>query len=127
MFEELKINLNNSYSPYSNFRVSSCLVTKDKKKYFGINIENASYGASICAERVSIAKALSEGEKKENFSELHILGDASDTMPCFICRQFFSEFFDENVKVFIYDAEGNYKEYSVNELCPYPFSLGGKQ
>ena len=127
MFEELKENLKNSYSPYSNFRVSSCLITKDNKKYFGVNVENMSYGASICAERVSITKALSDGEKKENFSELHILGDVSDTMPCFICRQTFVEFFDENVKVFIYDVDGNYKEYFVNELCPYPFSLGGKQ
>lgn len=124
MFEELKEYLKNSYSPYSNFKVSSCLVTKNNKKYFGVNVENASYGASICAERVAITKALSEGEKKEDFKEIYILGSTSNTMPCFICRQTFAEFFDENVKIYIYDTEGNYEKYSMNELCPYPFSLG---
>ena len=127
MFEELKDILKNSYSPYSNFRVSSCLVTKDNKKYFGVNVENASYGASICAERVSITKALSEGERKEDFKELHILGDTSNTMPCFICRQSFIEFFNENVKIYIYDLKGNCNIYSINDLCPFPFSLGDKQ
>ena len=127
MFEDLKQNLDNSYSPYSNFRVSSCLVTKDGKKYFGINVENASYGATICAERVSITKALSEGENKENFKELHILGDISNTMPCFICRQTFEEFFDKDVKIYVYDLDGNYDVYTMDELCPYSFSLGDRR
>ena len=127
MFEELRNNLKNSYSPYSSFRVSSCLVTKDNKKYFGVNIENASYGATICAERVSIVKALSDGEKKDNFKEIHILGDTSNTMPCFICRQTFVEFFDKDVKVYIYDLNGNISEYTIDEICPYPFSFGDIQ
>ena len=127
MFEELKENLNNSYSPYSKFRVSSCLVTKDDKKYFGVNVENASFGATICAERVAITKALSEGEKKENFKELHVLGEVSNTMPCFICRQSFVEFFDRDVKVYVYDLKGHCNLYRMDDLCPYPFSLGDSQ
>lgn len=127
MFEELKDNLKNSYSPYSNFRVSSCLVTRDNKKYFGVNVENASYGASICAERVSITKALSEGERKEDFKEIHILGSVSNTMPCFICRQTFIEFFDKDVKIYVYDSDGNCSLYTMNDLCPVPFFLGDKK
>ena len=123
MFEELKENLKNSYAPYSNFRVSSCLVTKDDKKYFGVNVENASFGGTICAERVAITKAISDGENKENFKEIHVLG-SREAMPCFICRQSFVEFFDNDVKIFIYDELGNQTEYSMEDLCPYPFSLG---
>ena len=94
MEESLKRLLKNSYSPYSGFKVAAIVLMKDGKSFGGVNVENASYGASICAERVAITKALSEGEKKEDFKEIHILGSTSNTMPCFICRQTFAEFFD---------------------------------
>ena len=123
MFEDLKKNLKNSYAPYSNFNVSSCLVTKDNNKYFGVNVENASYGGTICAERVAITKAISEGESKGNFKELHVLG-TKKSMPCFICRQTFAEFFDQDVMIYIYDNNGEYTKYRMNDLCPHPFSLG---
>ena len=123
MFEKLKENLKNSYAPYSNFNVSSCLVTKDDKEYFGVNVENSSYGGTICAERVAITKAISEGKRKEDFKEIHVLG-SKESMPCFICRQTFTEFFNNDVKIYIYDELGNKKEYSMEQLCPYPFSLG---
>lgn len=122
MFESLKENLKNSYSPYSNFKVSSCLITKANKKYYGVNIENASYGGTICAERVAITKAISEGEKPNNFKEIHILGSTDNTMPCFICRQTFVEFFDKDVKIYIYDLLGNKKEFSLEQICPNPFT-----
>ena len=54
MFEKLKDNFKNCYAPYSHFNVSCCVVTKDNKGYFGVDVENASYGATICAERVAI-------------------------------------------------------------------------
>lgn len=123
MFEKLKENLKKSYSPYSKFRVSSCLVTKKGKEYYGVNIENNSYGASVCAERVAILKAISEGEDPINFKEIHVLGDYK-AMPCFLCRQTFAEFFDKNVKIYIYDEKGNVSEYDMDELCPHPFFLG---
>lgn len=122
MFEKLKDNLKNCYVPYSNFRVSCCVITKDNKGYFGVNIENASYGGTICAERVAITKAISQGEKKGNFKEIHILGSSEYTMPCFICRQTFIEFFDKDVKIYIYNSDGNKKVFSMDEVCPLPFS-----
>ena len=122
MFDKLKDNLKNSYSPYSNFKVSCCVVTKDNKGYFGVNVENSSYGGSICAERVAITKAISQGEKPGNFKSIHILGSSDYTMPCFICRQTFVEFFDDDVDIYIYNFDGKFKKYSMNEVCPLPFS-----
>lgn len=118
MYQKLKENLEKSYSPYSGYRVSSCLVTESGKEYFGVNIENSSFGGTVCAERVAILKAVSEGEK--NFKEIHILGDKF-SMPCFICRQTFTEFFDNNAKIFVYDEDGSFKEFTMGEICPLPF------
>ena len=64
--------LENSYSPYSKFRVSSIVVTKDDKCYSGVNIENASYGATICAERVAILKAVSNGHRKGDLKKIYV-------------------------------------------------------
>ena len=121
MIDTLKNNLNNCYAPYSNVKVSAVVVTKDGNKFTGVNVENASYGATICAERVAITKAISEGYKE--FKELHILSNLDEkTMPCFICRQVLVEFFDQDDKVFIYDMNGSFDEYKISDLCPYPFS-----
>lgn len=124
MFEELKNNMKNSYSKYSNYKVSACLVTKDGKKYFGVNIENGSFGATICAERVAIFKAISEGESKGNFKEINILGSSGKALPCFMCRQVFTEFFNKDVLINVYETNENVTTYTMNEICPLPFSLG---
>lgn len=121
MIDLLKKNLNNCYAPYSNVKVSAVVVTSDGKYFTGCNIENASYGATICAERVAITKAVSEGYK--DFKELHIMSNLKEkTMPCFICRQVIIEFFNNDAKVFIYDDKGDFDEYKVSDICPYPFS-----
>ena len=121
MIDLLKKNLNNCYAPYSNVKVSAVVVTSDGKYFTGCNIENASYGATICAERVAITKAVSEGYK--DFKELHIMSNLGEkTMPCFICRQVIIEFFNNDAKVFIYDDKGDFDEYKVSDICPYPFS-----
>ena len=119
MFEKLKEYLNNSYSPYSNFKVAALVVTRDGKGFFGVNVENKSYGGSVCAERNAINSAISEGYT--DFKEIHILASEDYTMPCFICRQTFTEFFDNNVKIYIYDNSGNKKEYELEEICPLLF------
>ncbi|QQR49518.1 cytidine deaminase [bacterium] len=81
----------NAYSPYSNFQVGAALQTKDGSIYTGCNIENASYGAAICAERVAFVKAVSDGHK--NFKAIAIAGSHNKhTYPCGICRQFMAEF-----------------------------------
>ncbi|MBR6112968.1 MAG: cytidine deaminase [Bacilli bacterium] len=113
----------NSYSPYSHFRVASILVMKDGKEFQGVNVENASYGAGICSERSAIVSAVSAGYTKGDFKELHVLCADSERVStcCFICRQVITEFFDKDAKVYCYDKYGNSEEYTVSQLCPFPF------
>ncbi len=124
MKERLLELAKNSYAPYSNFRVASILVMNDGKEFYGVNVENASYGASICSERSAIVSAVSAGYKKGDFKELHVMCVDSNKIStcCFNCRQVISEFFDENAKIYCYDKNGDREEYTVKELCPYPFS-----
>lgn len=122
MKEKLLNQLNNSYSPYSKFRVAAIVVTTDDKEFLGTNVENASYGATICAERAAIISAVSNGVKKENFKELHLMCDSDKlSMPCFMCRQVISEFFKSDKKIYIYNNLLEMKVFKVEELCPYPF------
>ncbi len=124
MIEELLELGKNSYSPYSQFRVAAIVVMKDGNKFRGVNVENASYGATICAERSGILSAVSAGYKKGDFKELHIMCLDSNKIstPCFMCRQVISELFDKDAIVTCYNNNGESKEYKVSELCPYPFA-----
>ncbi len=121
--EELKNLLTKSYAPYSNFRVASIVVMKDGTSYTGVNIENASYGATICAERVAIAKAVSEGYRKGDFEKLYVMIDKDQiSTPCFLCRQVLVEFFEADKEVILYSNTGLEKHLTIKELCPYPFA-----
>ena len=115
--------LENSYSPYSNFRVSAIVVMKDGKEFGGVNVENASYGATICAERSAIISAISNGYKKEDFDKLYVMCDNNKKIrkPCFICRMTLVEFFDKESIVICISPDGQVEEYKVSDLCPYPF------
>ena len=123
MIEKLLKLSENSYSPYSNFKVASVVVMKDGKEFSGVNVENASYGSSICAERSAILSAISNGYKKGDFKELHCLCADSNKIStsCFACRQVISELFDKEVPLYFYSNNGDCEEYTVEELCPYPF------
>ena len=122
MREKLYNLLNNSYAKYSGFRVSCICIMKDGREINGVNVENASYGATICAERVAITSAIATGYKKGDFMELHIMVDSDKIgTPCFICRQVISEFFNNDVKVYLY-SRNNMEVLTVRELCPYPFN-----
>ena len=122
MKEELKKLLENSYSPYSKFRVSSIVVTNDGNIFKGVNVENASFGATICAERNAITNAITSGYNKKDFTKLYIMSDAKEgSMPCFMCRQVINEFFDKDCEVILYSNDGEKEIYTVRELCPYPF------
>lgn len=123
MKEKLLKLLKNSYSPYSNFQVASIVVTKDGKEFSGVNVENASYGASICAERVAITSAVSAGYKKGEFKELYVMCNNDKIgMSCMLCRQVISELFDKDSKIIAMNPNGNIEIHTVKELCPYPFS-----
>lgn len=123
MKEKLIDLLKNSYSPYSKFRVAAIVVMNDGCEFSGVNIENASYGATICAERVAITSAVAKGYTKKDFNELYVMCDSKKIGSCcFICRQVISEFFESNKKVIMMTPYGDEMIKTVLELCPYPFS-----
>lgn len=114
--------MENAYSPYSNFKIGAVLTTKNGKKYTGCNIENH-WIQSICSERTAFCKAISEGERE--FESILIIGKRDDEdldgcLPCGYCRQFISEFVDEDFKVYTLYKDG-IKEYKFFDLIPYSF------
>lgn len=124
MIEKLMKLAENSYSPYSHFRVATIVIMKDGVEFKGVNVENAAYGSSICSERSAILAAISNGYKKGDFKELHCLCADSNKVStsCFGCRQVMSELFDKDVNLYFYANTGECQVYKVSELCPYPFN-----
>ncbi len=123
MQKKLKKLLKNSYSPYSNFKVSAIVVMNDGTEFRGVNVENASYGASICAERSAILSAISAGYKRYDFDKLYVMCDNTKIgMPCFACRAVINEMFDKSKEVIAMNPEGEIEKHTVEELCPLPFS-----
>jgi len=113
--------MDNAYAPYSDFKVGAALLCSDKKVYTGCNIENSSYGASNCAERTAIFKAVSEGERE--FEKIAIVSSSGDfTFPCGICRQVLSEFMYDKTVVLFSEKDG-IKEFKVKDLLPEAFRL----
>lgn len=113
--------MENAYAPYSGFKVGAALLCSDKKVYTGCNIENSSYGASNCAERTAIFKAVSEGERE--FEKIAIVSSSGDfTFPCGICRQVLSEFMYDKTVVLFSEKDG-ISESKVKDLLPEAFRL----
>ena len=110
----------NAYVPFSNFHVGAALLTKDGQVYTGCNIENSSYGATICAERTAMVKAVSEGVRE--FEAIAIAGNGGASWPCGICRQFMFEF-SEDMRVISGENEDELKSYRLNELLLEGFKL----
>lgn len=124
MREKLTELLKNSYSPYSKFPVAAIVVMKDGREFSGVNVENASYGATICAERSAIVSAISHGYKKGDFKELYIMVNTEKVSTCcFLCRQVMTELFDKDVKITCM-SQIEEKVFTVNDFCPYPFDEG---
>lgn len=125
-FEELivlaKGMLENSYSPYSKFRVGCAVLTQSGRVYTGVNVENSSFGGTICAERVAICNAISHGER--SLKAIAIASDQEDYIfPCGICRQFIGEFADEDTVVVCSNKKGQYVRRNLNEILPNAFSM----
>ena len=122
MKEELLKLLNNAYAPYSKFNVAAIIEMADGKYVPGVNVENASYGATICAERNAITTAISMGYKKGDFKKIYVMvsGEKLST-PCFLCRQVITEFFSKDSEVVLIGKDGTEEKYQVSEMCPYPF------
>ena len=110
----------NAYVPYSRFPVGAALECEDGTIYLGCNVENAALGSTICAERVAVCKAISEGRLK--FKRIAVHGEGENyCMPCGACRQFLNEFSPE-MEVLCTKAGGRYVSYPMNQLMPYAFS-----
>ncbi len=106
-------------APYSKFKVGAALRTKDGKVYSGINVESSSYGLTICAERVALFKALSEGERE--FDTLAIVTDSDELCPpCGACRQVLWDY-APNLKIVLSNLKGKTEEYELRELFPAAF------
>lgn len=111
----------NAYVPYSHFRVGAALLTESGRVYTGCNIENVSYGATNCAERTAVFKAVSEGERE--FQAIVITGDNGDYLPpCGICRQVLLEFGKDSMEVILANSTEDYKVTTLGELLPGAFS-----
>jgi cytidine deaminase len=129
IFLLLKKMRDSAIAPYSNFQVGSVLKTASGKLYTGQNIESSSYGLTICAERVALFKALSEGERR--FSEIHILANSEDFCPpCGACRQLLMDFSPE-IQIVLYNQNGDKKYFKISDLLPQAFTplqlLGGSK
>ena len=109
-----------AYAPYSKFQVGAALLLKDGTTWTGCNVENASYGGTVCAERTAIWKGVSEGAKR--VQALVVVTDSDQPWPpCGMCRQVVSEFSSPEVPVILANLKGKEIAQTVAELCPHFF------
>ncbi|MGI6239604.1 MAG: cytidine deaminase [Christensenellales bacterium] len=108
-----------AYSPYSNFKVGACLLASDGRVFQGCNFENASYGATICAERCAVGNAIVNGARR--FTKIAVAGSAAVAWPCGICRQVIREFADADMRVIVGEYGKGYQVRTLGELLPEAF------
>ena len=123
-FEFLFEAMEKAYSPYSHCKVGAALLTREGKVYTGCNVENASYGATNCAERTAFFKAISDGERE--FSKIAIVGGLEGVvtnmfMPCGVCRQVMDEFCDRDFEVLVAKDRENFEIFTLSQLLPLSF------
>ncbi len=116
--------MQNAYAPYSGFLVGAALLCGDGSVYTGCNVENATYGATNCAERTAVFKAVSEG--KHDFKVIAVVGGKGGSVGsfcplCGICRQVLAEFAKNDMRILLFDGE-NIKNCKLSELLPLGFS-----
>lgn len=111
--------LERSYAPYSHFRVGAALECRDGAVFTGCNVENAAYSPTLCAERVAVGKAVSEGHR--DFVRIAIAADTDRfTSPCGVCRQVLWEFAPD-LEVLLVNRRGEIQELTLRQLLPYSF------
>ncbi|NOZ12924.1 MAG: cytidine deaminase [Acidobacteria bacterium] len=119
ILDELKKLLTRAYAPYSNFKVAAIIRDKNGKLARGVNVENASYGLTSCAERNAVFSFVAGGYEKP--AELFLYSETEAfTAPCGACRQVLMEF-DPNLPIVLINRNGNIKRVSISELVPLPF------
>ena len=121
LIEAARSALSRAYTPYCHYEVGSAVLTEDGTVFGGCNVENASYSATICAERTALVKAISEGHTK--FKAIAVVCKrAYECWPCGVCRQFICEF-GLDVDVVVESADGSLKTVNFRELLPYNWDL----
>ena len=120
LIEAAKDGRKNAFAPYSNFKVGAAIETAGGQIFTGCNVENASYGLTVCAERVAIWKALSEGER--DFINLAVVAETNElTPPCGACRQIIWEFCGD-IPVTLANLQGKSETLQMSELMPRAFN-----
>jgi len=115
-----KAMLEKSYSPYSHFPVAACILAENNQIYCGCNIENASFGLTLCAESSAISSMVGDGQLR--IKEIVIVANSADfCAPCGGCRQRISEFSTPETRIHFYNRAGEYKTLTMAELLPMPF------
>lgn len=125
-FSELEKLLDNASAPYSGFNVAAIVITKNKQLYRGVNVESAAYPTTLCAERNAIHTAVTEGMKKGELAEVHILArNASKSLikahPCGGCRQVIAEQSTSGAVVYSYASATEIEQHTIAELLPFAF------
>ncbi len=118
LFREAVRVSGNAYAPYSNFRVGAALLCIDGSIETGVNIENRSYGLTICAERSAVSQAVSKGKKEFTAIAVYCRDADSPVPPCGACRQVISEFCNGDTAVFFAGKNQDFKRYRLEELYP---------
>lgn len=119
-FEEARAVRKKAYAPYSRFHVGSAIVDNRGKIYAGCNVENASYGATVCAERSAAMQAISDGAKR--FEHVVVVTDLAEPVsPCALCLQVLGEFASPDLKIWIANTKGVRALHAFSELLPYHF------
>ena len=112
--------MENAYAPYSHFKVGACILTEDGRIFKGCNFENASYGATICAERCAAACAITAGARR--FKAIAVVGSSAVAWPCGVCRQVLREFSDPSLRIIVGQHGGNFVVKPLSELLPHSLS-----
>jgi cytidine deaminase len=120
LIERAKSARGAAHAPYSNFEVGAALVSADGRVFTGCNIENSAYGLSMCAERVAIFKAVSEGAHE--FTKIAVVTDTENlTPPCGCCRQMIWEFASDSTEVILANLSGDVRTFDIRDLLPEAF------
>lgn len=115
--------MENAYAPYSNYHVGAAVLTADGTVFWGANVENASYGATNCAERSAVFAAYSRGYRKETIQALAIVSDGDKLAgPCGICRQVLSELLEQDTPIYLSNHKEN-MDTCIRELLPMQFGM----
>lgn len=110
-----------AYAPYSNFPVGAAIESRDGRVFTGCNVENSSYGLTICAEQVALTKAVSEGAR--DFVRLAVIADAhAPVPPCGACRQLIAELCAAQIEIITANVQGHSQTHTIGELLPTAFS-----